>query len=72
MEWKKTSELIAEAELRLIEGEKRIRAQRRTVFRLEHVGGDAEQARKLVSHLIDLQQAQKLQLERLRIGKGRR
>jgi hypothetical protein len=59
--------VIAEAEC-LIEGAKRIRRQRRIVSRLEHVGGDAELARKLLSQLIAAQQGQKVQLKRLRSG----
>jgi HPt (histidine-containing phosphotransfer) domain-containing protein len=70
MEWKKPSELIAEAERRLIEGAKRIAKQCEIVSRLESIGGEAEQARKLLSQLIDAQQGQKLQLERLRAGRN--
>ncbi|MGN6749422.1 MAG: hypothetical protein ACTHJS_12590 [Xanthobacteraceae bacterium] len=73
MNWTESSPLIAEAELRLAEGEKRIRKQRAIVARLERAGADTEQARKLLSHLIDAQQGQKLQLGRLRSGvRGKR
>jgi len=59
---------IAEAELRLVEGEQRIRKQRAIVARLARTGADAEQAHTLLLHLIDAQRGQKLQLDRLRSG----
>jgi hypothetical protein len=61
---KKLSTLIAEAEFRLSECEKRITRQREVVSRLGHVGG-TEQARKLLSHLVDACRGQQLQLKRL-------
>jgi hypothetical protein len=51
MEWKEISTLIAEAEFRLTECEKRNRRQREIVSRLELGGAGTEQARKLLSHL---------------------
>ena len=65
---KESSALIAEAELRLVEGEKRIRKQRAIVTRLSRIGADTEQARELLSQLIDAQHGQKLQLDRYRSG----
>ena len=57
---------MAEAELRVIEAEKRIERQRAIVTRLERMDADTEQARKLLSCLVDAQQEQQRQLERLR------
>jgi DNA-nicking Smr family endonuclease len=65
MEWKELSTLIAEAEFRLTECEKRIRRQREIVSRLELGGAGTEQARKLLSHLVDACRGQQLQLKRL-------
>jgi uncharacterized protein involved in exopolysaccharide biosynthesis len=65
MESKKLSTLIAEAEFRLSECEKRITRQREVVSRLEHVGASTEQARKLLSHLVDACRGQQSQLKRL-------
>jgi hypothetical protein len=68
MQRKAPSTLIAEAELRLSEGEKRIRKQRAIVVRLERARADTAQARLLLSHLIDAQREQNRQVERLRGG----
>ena len=68
MEWEKPSTLVAEAELRLIECEKRIKRQRQIILRLERAGADTEEARKLLSHLVDAHKGQELQLKRLRNG----
>jgi hypothetical protein len=51
--WKwKASVLVNEAELRLREGERRIRSQREIVTRLKQAGVNAEQARKPLSLLL--------------------
>ena len=72
MEWKKPSTLVAEAELRLIECEKRIKRQRQIILRLERTGADTKEARKLLSHLIDAHKGQESQLKRLRSGLKRK
>jgi hypothetical protein len=46
---KETSALIAEAELRLVEGEKRIRKQRAIVARLERASANTEQTNLTLS-----------------------
>jgi hypothetical protein len=66
MERKELSTLIAEAEFRLTDCEKRITRQREIVSRLEHVGEGIEPARKLLTHLVDACRGQQLQLKRLR------
>jgi hypothetical protein len=68
MQRKAPSTLIAEAELRLSEGEKRIRKQRAIVARLERARVSTAQARLLLSHLMDAQCEQSRQVERLRNG----
>ena len=73
MEWKKPSTLVAEAEFRLTECEKRIRKQRQIISRLQRAGADTEQARRFLSLLVDAHRGQELQLKRLRSdpkGKG--
>lgn len=66
MEFKKPSTLVAEAEFRLAECERRIGRQREIVSRLQHAGADVEEAQKLLSLLVDAHRGQELQLKRLR------